>query len=64
MPYFCIVFLFSFQELQKKYPDRITLKIADFFGMWKLAFQDKMDGGNRMAELLGDLYTDNTGKVL
>lgn len=44
-------------------PDRITYKIADFFGMWKLAFMDKMDGGNRITELLGDLVSNDSSKL-
>lgn len=39
----------------------MTYKVADFFGMWKLAFQDKMDDGHRMSDLLGDLATDDKG---
>lgn len=42
-------------KLQEKYPRRIILKFEDFFGIWKLAFQDKMDEGNRVEELLGNL---------
>ncbi|KAI8424992.1 hypothetical protein MSG28_006888 [Choristoneura fumiferana] len=42
-----------------EHPGRVKLKIADFFGMWKLAFQDKIDQGNRIEELLGDLATDD-----
>lgn len=29
--------------------------------MWKLAFKDKMDDGNRVQELLGDLATADNG---
>lgn len=29
--------------------------------MWKLAFQDKIDNGNRIKELLEDLATDDKG---
>ncbi|PZC80878.1 hypothetical protein B5X24_HaOG213865 [Helicoverpa armigera] len=46
-------------KLKEKYPGRIKFKVADFFGMWKLAFKDKMDQGNRIEELLGDLCTDD-----
>ncbi|XP_073950361.1 mitochondrial transcription factor B2 isoform X2 [Choristoneura fumiferana] len=46
-------------SLQLEHPGRVKLKIADFFGMWKLAFQDKIDQGNRIEELLGDLATDD-----
>ncbi|KAG7297932.1 hypothetical protein JYU34_018687 [Plutella xylostella] len=51
-------------ELQKKYPDKFSHKVADFFGMWKLAFQDKIDNGNRIKELLGDLTTDDNDRIL
>ncbi|XP_050674992.1 dimethyladenosine transferase 2, mitochondrial isoform X2 [Leptidea sinapis] len=51
-------------ELQKKYPGRINYKIADFFGMWKLAFMDKMDEGTRIQELLGDLASQSPSKTL
>ncbi|CAF4911308.1 unnamed protein product [Pieris macdunnoughi] len=54
----------SLQELHEKYPNRIIYKIADFFGMWKLAFQDKIDQGNRIKDLLGDLATDKIGRKL
>lgn len=50
-----------FQDLQKKFKDRVSYKVANFFGMGKLAFQDKMDNGNRLKELLGELNTDETG---
>ncbi|XP_047033927.1 dimethyladenosine transferase 2, mitochondrial isoform X1 [Helicoverpa zea] len=51
-------------KLQEKYPGRIKFKVADFFGMWKLAFKDKMDQGNRIEELLGDLCTDDKDRVV
>lgn len=50
--------------LEKQYPGRIHLKVADFFGMWKLAFQDKMDHGNRIQELLGCLITNNNDRIV
>ncbi|XP_059053130.1 dimethyladenosine transferase 2, mitochondrial [Achroia grisella] len=50
--------------LQTQYPDKCTYKIADFFGMWKLAFKDKMDQGTRIKDLLGDLATDNNDRVV
>ncbi|CAG4953924.1 unnamed protein product [Parnassius apollo] len=53
-----------FQALQNKLGQRITYKVADFFGMWKLAFKDKMDGGNRIKELLGDLASDDNGRII
>ncbi|XP_063367717.1 dimethyladenosine transferase 2, mitochondrial [Cydia amplana] len=52
------------KDLQSNYPGRVNYKIADFFGMWKLAFQDKMDQGNRIQELLGDLATDDPDRVV
>ncbi|KAM3956546.1 mitochondrial transcription factor B2 [Aphomia sociella] len=51
-------------HLQLQNPGRCTYKIADFFGMWKLAFKDKMDQGNRIKELLGDLATHNNDRVV
>ncbi|XP_012544415.2 dimethyladenosine transferase 2, mitochondrial isoform X2 [Bombyx mandarina] len=51
-------------DLQQKYPGRISFKIADFFGMWKLAFKDKMDDGNRIQELLGDLSTTDKNRTV
>lgn len=44
-----------------KFPNRVHLKSGDFFGMWKLAFKDKLDDGNRLKELLGDLATNDNG---
>lgn len=32
--------------------------------MWKLAFQDKFDGGSRVKDLLGDLCTEDKGKLI
>ncbi|CAH2094591.1 unnamed protein product [Euphydryas editha] len=52
------------RELKTQYPERIKYKIADFFGMWKLAFQDKMDNGNRINELLEELATDDKDRIL
>lgn len=42
----------------------MKLKLADFFGMWKLAFKDKIDQGNRIEELLGELCTDDKSQYL
>lgn len=53
--------ILKLQTLENLYPNRITLKFADFFGMWKLAFKDKMDDGNRIQELLGNLATSENG---
>ncbi|XP_026314917.1 dimethyladenosine transferase 2, mitochondrial isoform X2 [Hyposmocoma kahamanoa] len=52
------------EKLQDRYPNRVMYKNADFFGMWKLAFQDKMDQGNRIKELLGNLYTENNDRIV
>ncbi|CAH0594269.1 unnamed protein product [Chrysodeixis includens] len=57
-------FASNLTNLQEKYPGRITFKLADFFGMWKLAFKDKLDQGNRIHELLGDLYTHDSDRVV
>ncbi|CAH2258298.1 jg10524 [Pararge aegeria aegeria] len=51
-------------DIQSQYPQRIHLKSGDFFGMWKLAFKDKLDDGNRVKELLGDLATDDNDRTL
>ncbi|XP_026760681.2 dimethyladenosine transferase 2, mitochondrial [Galleria mellonella] len=51
-------------QLQMQHPGRLKYKIADFFGMWKLAFKDKMDQGTRIKDLLGDLATDNNDRVV
>lgn len=50
-----------FQDIKIKYKEQVKYKNADFFGMWKLAFQDKMDQGNRIPELLGELATTDNG---
>ncbi|XP_049877700.1 dimethyladenosine transferase 2, mitochondrial [Pectinophora gossypiella] len=52
------------EKLKNEYPDRVSYKIADFFEMWKLAFQDKMDEGNRIKELLGDLSTEDNDRIV
>ncbi|KAL0819620.1 hypothetical protein ABMA28_007701 [Loxostege sticticalis] len=51
-------------SLLNKHPGRVTYKIADFFGMWKLAFKDKMDNGNRIQELLGSLSTNDNSRTV
>ncbi|XP_047536831.1 dimethyladenosine transferase 2, mitochondrial [Vanessa atalanta] len=51
-------------DIKTQHPDRIKYKIADFFGMWKLAFQDKMDQGNRIEKLLEELATDDNDRIL
>ncbi|XP_013170932.1 PREDICTED: dimethyladenosine transferase 2, mitochondrial [Papilio xuthus] len=52
------------EALQREKNKRLTYKVADFFGMWKLAFQDKMDGGNRLSELLGDLASHDKSRII
>ncbi|XP_041969892.1 dimethyladenosine transferase 2, mitochondrial [Aricia agestis] len=52
------------EEIQASHPERVSFKLDDFFGMWKLAFQDKMDDGNRISDLLGDLATDDKDRKL
>ncbi|KPJ18212.1 Dimethyladenosine transferase 2, mitochondrial [Papilio machaon] len=52
------------EALQHEKSKRLTYKVADFFGMWKLAFQDKMDGGNRIPELLGDLASHDKSRII
>lgn len=41
-------------RLQAKYAKRITIKEADLFHIWKIAYQDKQDGGNRVATLFSN----------
>ncbi|GBP24347.1 Dimethyladenosine transferase 2, mitochondrial [Eumeta japonica] len=51
--------------IKNDFPKRIDYKVADFFAMAKLAFQDKMDDGDRVRNLLGDLSTnDNMMKAV
>ncbi|KAJ2953334.1 hypothetical protein O0L34_g924 [Tuta absoluta] len=57
-------FMPCLENLKQQYPKRVSVRIADFFGMWKLAFQDKMDGGHRIKDLLGDLSTDDNSRVV
>ncbi|XP_063831105.1 dimethyladenosine transferase 2, mitochondrial [Ostrinia nubilalis] len=51
-------------SLLGKHPGRVTYKVADFFGMWKLAFKDKIDNGNRIQELLGSLSTNDSSRTV
>jgi hypothetical protein len=34
---------------------RCILKPTDFLGLWKMVFQDKLDNGSRVSELLWDV---------
>lgn len=38
-------------------PDRVKLKHGDLVGLWRLAYQDKLDNGKRVDTLLADLPT-------
>ncbi|XP_032521507.2 dimethyladenosine transferase 2, mitochondrial [Danaus plexippus] len=53
-----------FNDIKIKYKEQVKYKNADFFGMWKLAFQDKMDQGSRIPELLGELATTDNGRLI
>ncbi|CAG9789335.1 unnamed protein product [Diatraea saccharalis] len=57
-------FLPQLSRLKDEHPHKVECKVADFFGMWKLAFQDKMDNGNRIKELLGDLSTHDNNRIV
>lgn len=48
-------FLNNLQELHTLYPDRVKVKCADFVNIWKLVFQDKVDNGSRIQDLLCDV---------
>lgn len=52
------------EDTNKKYSQNVVTKIGDFFGIAKLAFQDKMDEGTRVRDLLGHFATDDKNKIL
>uniref|UniRef100_W8AS10 rRNA adenine N(6)-methyltransferase n=1 Tax=Ceratitis capitata TaxID=7213 RepID=W8AS10_CERCA len=61
-------FLPTLGELHAMYPERVKVKHNDIVGLWRLAYQDRMDHGTRVAELLSDLpkheYTDEPTALL
>lgn len=48
-------FLGSLNEMHSLYPDRIKVKHCDLVNAWKLVYQDKIDNGSRMQDLLNGL---------
>ncbi|XP_054725288.1 dimethyladenosine transferase 2, mitochondrial [Anastrepha obliqua] len=48
-------FLPGLQDLHTLYPERVKVKQGDIVGLWKLSFQDRMDNGTRVADMLCDL---------
>ncbi|XP_013105854.1 dimethyladenosine transferase 2, mitochondrial [Stomoxys calcitrans] len=48
-------FMDNLQEMHSLYPDRVKVKLADLTNIWKLVYQDKLDNGNRVQELLRDI---------
>ena len=48
-------FMPKLNELHALYPERVKVKHGDAVGLWKLAFQDKMDHGSRVTDLLSDV---------
>lgn len=41
------------QKIIKEHPERkVTLRNADFLGLWKTVHQDRQDNGNRLFDLL------------
>ncbi|KAL5275676.1 mtTFB2 family protein [Megaselia abdita] len=43
------------EEYHSLYPDRVKVYHRDFVNIWKLLYQDKMDNGSRVSDLLIDL---------
>lgn len=48
-------FMDNLQELHSLYPDRVKVRHADMISIWKLLYQDKMDNGTRIQEILRDV---------
>uniref|UniRef100_A0A0A1X1H7 rRNA adenine N(6)-methyltransferase n=1 Tax=Zeugodacus cucurbitae TaxID=28588 RepID=A0A0A1X1H7_ZEUCU len=48
-------FLPGLHDFHTLYPERVKVKHSDFVSMWKLSFQDRMDNGTRVSDLLSDL---------
>lgn len=48
-------FMSNLQELHALYPDRVKVNLGDLVNMGKLVFQNKMDNGSRVQELLRDV---------
>lgn len=48
-------FLPGLQDFHALYPERVKVKHNDIVSLWKLSFQDRMDNGTRVADMLSDL---------
>ncbi|XP_073814695.1 mitochondrial transcription factor B2 [Musca autumnalis] len=48
-------FMDNLQEMHSLYPDKVKVKNCDFTNIWKLVYQDKIDNGTRVEELLRDI---------
>lgn len=59
-------FMENLQEMHTLYPERVKVKHGDFVNMWKLVYQDKIDNGTRVQELLRDVPSRHfeEGKML
>lgn len=49
-------------KLKSKYRNKIDVREADMFQMWKIAYQDRIDGGDRVAKLLSGFTEKRWGK--
>lgn len=59
-------FIPNLQEMHTLYPERVKVQHGDLVNIWKLVYQDKMDNGSRVQELLRDipLRSHQEGKML
>lgn len=48
-------FLPALHEFHTLYPERVKVKHNDIVSLWKLSFQDRMDNGTRVSDMLSDL---------
>ncbi|XP_037821575.1 dimethyladenosine transferase 2, mitochondrial [Lucilia sericata] len=48
-------FMGNLQEMHTLYPERVKVKQGDLVNIWKLVYQDKMDNGSRVQDLLRDI---------
>uniref|UniRef100_A0A0K8VXA9 rRNA adenine N(6)-methyltransferase n=2 Tax=Bactrocera latifrons TaxID=174628 RepID=A0A0K8VXA9_BACLA len=48
-------FLPGLHDFHALYPERVKVKHNDLTSLWKLSFQDRMDNGTRVADMLSDL---------
>ncbi|KAM7360694.1 mitochondrial transcription factor B2 [Cochliomyia hominivorax] len=48
-------FMNNLQEIHTLYPERVKVRHGDLVNIWKLVYQDKMDNGSRVQDLLQDV---------